>query len=125
MSDDGSAPRSQYPCPTCGFLVFDEPSGSFNICPICGWEDDDVQLQHPSLAIGANRHSLWQEQELILQRYPTTVREAKGYERDPKWRPLKPEELVTAGVPQTGREYFDAMGDDPPAYYWLKEKEER
>ena len=43
------------PCPCCGYLVFDEPVGSFDICPICDWEDDDVQLrfryQHAYAAI--------------------------------------------------------------------------
>ena len=121
MSDKVPSAREQYPCPACGFLVFDEPSGSYDICPICDWEDDDVQLRHPTLAGGANSRSLWEEQERILKRYPTTLREAKGVERDPSWRPLKPEETITPDIPQTGREYFDAIGDQPPLYYWLKE----
>ena len=82
-----------------------------------------MQLHHPSLAGGANSLSLWEEQARILKRYPLTVREAKGVERDPQWRPLRPEEIVAAHVPQTGREYFDAFGDDPPSYYWLPKEE--
>jgi hypothetical protein len=30
-----SGTKAQYPCPCCGFLVFDEEPGSFSICPIC------------------------------------------------------------------------------------------
>jgi len=36
-----------YPCPCCGYLVFTEPPGSFEICPICFWEDDVSQLAIP------------------------------------------------------------------------------
>ena len=34
-----------YPCPCCGYLVFDEGPGSYAICPVCGWEDDLSQLR--------------------------------------------------------------------------------
>ena len=48
---------SAYPCPCCGYLIFDEPPGSYAICPICFWEDDAGQLAHPD-AGGANTVSL-------------------------------------------------------------------
>jgi hypothetical protein len=54
MSDDAEG----FPCPSCGFEVFSEPPGSFEICEICGWEDDHVQLRFPALAGGANKLSL-------------------------------------------------------------------
>lgn len=38
---------SFYPCPCCGHLVHEAPPGSFQICPVCGWEDDLVQLRWP------------------------------------------------------------------------------
>src|SRR5581483_339967 len=47
-----------YPCPCCGYLVFNEPPGSYGICGICFWEDDAVQLAFPDLAGGANKCSL-------------------------------------------------------------------
>jgi len=34
-----------YPCPCCGYVVFDEPPGSYAIRPICFWEDDLAQLR--------------------------------------------------------------------------------
>ena len=112
----------KYPCPCCGFLTFNEAAGSYDICPVCDWEDDEVQLHHPGMAGGANRYSLWQGQQSLLTQYPVSVEEAKGYLRDPSWRPLTPDELVTEAVPQTGREYFDALGTEPPSYYWIREK---
>ena|SRR5579871_5431367 len=120
-----SCERTKYPCPCCGFLTFDEEPGSYGICPVCDWEDDEVQLRHPNMPGGANHYSLWQGQQRILQHYSVSVGEAKGYLRDPEWRPLKPDELITESVPQTGRAYFDALGAEPPSYYWLQENQDK
>lgn len=49
----------RYPCPCCGSEVLEGPSpGSYEICPVCGWEDDDVQFREPDLEGGANEMSL-------------------------------------------------------------------
>lgn len=48
-----------YPCPCCGYLTFEEmPPGTFDICPVCRWEDDNVQFNEPDYAGGANKISL-------------------------------------------------------------------
>ena len=48
-----------YPCPCCGFLTMnEEPPGSFDICPVCYWEDDIAQYNNPDLRGGANEVSL-------------------------------------------------------------------
>ena len=44
-------------CPVCGKYEFEE-YGSYDICEVCGWEDDAVQAEHPDLKGGANRMSL-------------------------------------------------------------------
>ena len=46
-------------CPCCGPPSLAEP-GSWEIRPVCGWEDDPVQERYPDLAGGANRLSLEQ-----------------------------------------------------------------
>ncbi|EIJ42382.1 hypothetical protein BegalDRAFT_1495 [Beggiatoa alba B18LD] len=44
-----------YACPCCGYLTFDEkPCGSFEICPVCYWEDDNIQNDNPTRKGGAN-----------------------------------------------------------------------
>jgi hypothetical protein len=49
----------RHPCPCCGFLTFDHPAdGSYDICPVCFWEDDERQNRDPGYAGGANRPSL-------------------------------------------------------------------
>jgi Cysteine-rich CPCC len=53
-----------YACPCCDSLSFSE-AGGYEICDICGWEDDPVQEANPMMAGGANKLSL----ELARQNY--------------------------------------------------------
>lgn len=108
-----------FTCPCCGFLVFDEAPGSYDICPLCGWEDDHVQLAHPAMRGGANGESLYEAQQRALNDFPMHVQLSDGYRRDPRWRPLRPEDLVAASTPQTGKDYFFSAVLETPEYYWL------
>ena len=114
-----------FPCPCCGFLISTEKPGSYEICDICGWEDDHVQLAHPGLRGGANRRSLREAQQELIQRIPLSVSHHDGYQRDSTWRPLELHEIATSNGPRTGLEYFHAAADsDTPAYYWRKSSAE-
>jgi hypothetical protein len=111
----------KFPCPSCGFIVFDEPTGSYDICPICGWEDDSVQLKYPALPMGANKGGLyfWQKENLI--QIPPGILEYHGYFRDPDWRPLREEDLkIDPTQPVNGLDYFYSAAEDAPPYYWKK-----
>jgi Cysteine-rich CPCC len=49
----------RFPCPCCDSLTLSEPpSGSFEICPVCRWEDDGLQFRDMDYRGGANRPSL-------------------------------------------------------------------
>jgi hypothetical protein len=50
----------RYPCPCCDFLTLvKSPSTSFEICPVCWWENDSsVQLDDMDYAGGPNKPSL-------------------------------------------------------------------
>ena len=49
----------RYPCPCCGYLTLGEkPPGTFLICDVCFWEDDEVQYRDACYKGGANRVSL-------------------------------------------------------------------
>ena len=112
-------PEIEYPCPSCGFLMFNEPPGSYGICSICGWEDDHVQLRFPAMGGGANKEGLYESQQIWIEKIPLEVQEYKECKRDKDWRPLKPEECSTA-TPTTGQKYFDAAAEESPPYYWQK-----
>lgn len=55
-----------YPCPCCSSRTLGA-LGSYEICDVCGWEDDPVQSADPDYAGGANHENLnsarrrWQE----------------------------------------------------------------
>ena len=85
----------RFPCPCCGYLVFTEPPGSYEVCPICYWEDDAVQLEFATNGGGANRVSLVEgqhnfasvgacEERMVAHIRPPT----EADERDPTWRPI-------------------------------------
>lgn len=51
--------KKGYPCECCGFLtISEEGHGTFEICPICFWEDDYVQFNNEDFEGGANKESL-------------------------------------------------------------------
>ena len=83
-------------CACCGFPTLTEsPPGSFEICPVCGWEDDDAQFRDRQYAGGANPVSLAQAQANFLKHGAITealraqVRMPTDLER--KWAIVAPE----------------------------------
>jgi hypothetical protein len=74
---------SRYPCPCCGFLTLPEkPPGTFAICPVCFWEDDDSQFRDPIFDGGANQVSLVQARKNFTE-YGAVAREFRGQVRAP------------------------------------------
>jgi len=112
-----------FPCPCCGYLVFDEPPGSYSICPICFWEDGDVQLRWPDRAGGANRPSLIDSQREYRQlgvmesRFPGYVRPPTDSETvEAGWRTIDPavDRFEKRGVHEVG------WPDDLTVLYWWR-----
>jgi len=113
----------RYPCVCCGHLTMEEPPGSHQICPVCRWEDDAVQLRWPDWPGGANKPSLLTAQQ-NFQRYGARderavehVRPASDDEaRDPNWRPIDPhlDTFEPMGV------QFAAWPDDRTVLYWWR-----
>lgn len=84
----------KYFCPCCGYDTFtEEPPGTYNICPICFWEDDPIQYKDPDYKGGANRVSLRQGQ-LNYEKYGACEKEMvknvtkpmKDNKRNPSWK---------------------------------------
>ena len=120
-----NAAGARFPCPCCGYLTFDEPPGSYAICPICFWEDDLVQLRFPTRG-GANVPLL--DAQRHFQRFGACEERLRPYvrppraadERDPAWRPLDPGHDVLEG-PAPGRDDGTTVpGDATRLYYWRR-----
>lgn len=86
-----------FACPCCGYKTFREQlDGSYDVCQVCFWEDDPIQLDDPNYAGGANRVSLRQGRKNFIEfsvceiemiknvRQPT-----KEEQRDENWKPLE------------------------------------
>lgn len=80
--------KRKYPCPCCGNYTYDQPAkDSYDICSVCYWEDDPIQLLDPDYDGGANIPSLNQARE--------NYRRIGAYYESalPHVRPPKPSEL--------------------------------
>jgi len=81
---------TRFPCPCCGYLTLSEaPPGTFATCPVCFWEDDEVQFRDPSYRGGANTLSL-QEARVNFRQFGASDEAHRS-----NVRPPLPEELPT------------------------------
>lgn len=113
-------PAEDVTCPACGFAVLAEGYGSYEICEICGWEDDGVQLANPTSGGGANRHSLADAQAVIIARLPVSVMTHGEFRRDPLWRPLSAHERAEAEAKRRVRHWHTTAAQDRMDAYWLR-----
>lgn len=55
-----------YPCPCCSYLTLSmPPPGTFEICPVCNWEDDNIQFNNWDFEGGANEVSLERPKKIL------------------------------------------------------------
>lgn len=117
---------TRYTCPCCGYRSLQEPPGSYDICKVCFWEDDGVQLLDPAYRGGANKPSLMECQENFRrvgaceERFAGDVRPPEAEEmRDPEWRPVRESDLQMSRVPRdlSPEEYRRVE----TWYYWKRE----
>jgi hypothetical protein len=116
---------TRYTCPCCGYRTLHEPPGSYDICKVCFWEDDGVQLLDPAFPGGANEPSLIECQKNFRrigaceERLVALVRPPEAEEKlDQEWRPAQESDLRWARTPRelTKEEYkcLDTW------YYWKR-----
>jgi len=101
-------------------MMFAEPPGSYDLCKVCDWEDDHVQLAFPQ-AGGANDPLVVCQMRFLAALSERRLNEflAKGYTRCPAWRPLQQSDLSQVDKPpSSGLEYFEATATVEPRYYW-------
>ena len=80
-----------FTCLACGYrTITEQPNNTFQICPVCHWEDDAAQANNPDLTGGANDASLRSHQAGFLERYTgERPAEINGYARDDQWHTLE------------------------------------
>ena len=122
--------HAEYPCPCCGYLVFDDGPGCDEICPICFWEDDLSQLRFPMMP-GANHVSLIEAQQnyardgVCEMRLQVHVRALQASDlRDPEWRPIN---AHTDHIerPVEGVDYGNSYPQDRARLYYWRQNDSR
>jgi len=110
-----------YTCPCCGYLSFGEAPGSDEICHICFWEDDFLQLVSPSVSGGANTVSLIEAQVNYFQFSACEIQMIKHVKepnkediKDNKWFPLYQKKVILHDY----RQLKNSINKDE-VYYWL------
>ena len=86
--------QPKYYCPCCGYdTLKEEPPGTYDICPICFWEDDPIQFNDHDYEGGANQVSLRQAQINFEQfgaceedMIKNVFNPDKSYKRNPSWK---------------------------------------
>lgn len=112
-----------FPCPCCGHLALHDLPGSYDICKVCFWEDDAMQLRWPAYPGGANKPCLIDAQKNYIrlgameERFVRHVRPPLDTERlDERWRPIDPEIDVFEHPTQEERDW----PDDLTVLYWWR-----
>lgn len=86
--EEDDSDEERCPCPCCGFLTMFGPTrDTYDICPVCRWEDDELQYDEPDRAGGANTVSLNQARANYAQFG------AKNKQALPNVRPPRPYEI--------------------------------
>jgi hypothetical protein len=117
---------TRFTCPCCGNHTLSEPPGSYEICKVCFWEDDGVQLLDPAFRGGANGPSLMECQANFQrfgaseERFVGNVRPpGPGETRDPEWRPAVESDQRSSRVP---RDLSDEEYKNVETWYYWKRK---
>jgi hypothetical protein len=127
MCHAGSVPDApSFLCPFCGYVVSTEEPGSYDICPVCGWEDDLSQLRFPTIG-GANAPLIDCQREYASPRdweRRLETPEGLGYVRDPDWRPIDPA-IDDVEQPLKGLDYGLTYSTDRTVYYYWRVRQSR
>lgn len=79
--------QGDFQCSCCEYYTLSEANGSYEICPVCYWEDDEVQDSNPAYAGGANVICLNMAKQNFMafgaceERFKQYVREPNEHDR--------------------------------------------
>ena len=122
-----TTPAGGYTCACCGHRTLSRPPPSYEVCQVCYWQDDEVQLLDPGYRGGANGPSLVEAQACYQalgaseEQWLDDVRPPTPDEvRDPDWRPATDADVRAARLP---RDVSSEEWERPEAwYYWKRPK---
>jgi hypothetical protein len=87
--------EARYTCLSCGYKTLDSETG-YDVCTLCGWEDDPYCWDHPKETGGPNGpESLYDSQrKFLLHGQPAFWRkegypDESHYEKDKDWEPFQ------------------------------------
>lgn len=79
----------KYTCACCGFKTLEqELPGTYDICSICFWEDDEIQFLNPDDKEGANYVSLREAQRNFIK-FGACDEESINFVRRPNQKDIK------------------------------------
>jgi len=119
-------PKDRFTCPCCGHMTLSNRPGSYEICSVCFWEDDGVQLLDPAYRGGANKPSLM-ECQANYQRFGASAEcftnqvrpPIDGESLDPNWRLAEDSDLRWSRTPRSlTNEEYNCLNT---WYYWKRE----
>lgn len=111
--------EKKYTCPSCGYKTLTGTPGTYDICPVCYWEDDAYGLYNMYVADGANYVSLEDAQKNFIkfgaseERFKDFVIKENLLEKDLEWRPLD------RNIDNQEKEFPNDINN---LYYWLLNK---
>ena len=82
-------------CPCCGYRTLPDGPGAYEICDVCGWEDDESSAKRPLVNDASPNGISLAEAQRRYERYGSIfpLRAVKNapppHERDPDWRPVR------------------------------------
>lgn len=68
----------RHKCPVCGNYEFPE-FNSYDVCEVCGWEDDSIQEENPDEECCANQMSLNQARRAYSKGLVQLIRDNEPY----------------------------------------------
>lgn len=104
-------------CLSCWYKSIEWPRWSYDICDICGREDDIYWNNNPYKTWGANKISLKESQEKFLAKEKDWKVEKFWFQKDSKWIPL----WINNKQDIIKKSYFNFVTEEEPKdnYLWL------
>ncbi len=105
-------------CLWCWYISIEWPRWSYDICDICGWEDDLYGNNNPYIIWWANNLSLKNSQEIFLYNEKKWKINTYSFIKDLNWKPLS---KINIKKEETQKSYFDFITEEEPNnnYLWI------